>query len=97
MTAIFANLLKPPKVPAPGAAAHAAGTLQEIQAYKVSAKSKMRLKGEMLIGKFYDNVRHPLDPDNMSWLAIKWFLEQWKALMDRKKANHGQPPKLTKN
>jgi hypothetical protein len=30
MTAIFTNLLKPPKVPALGAAARAAGTLQEI-------------------------------------------------------------------
>jgi hypothetical protein len=57
----------------------------------------MRLKGVMLIAKFYDNVGHPLDPDNMVWPAIKWFLEQWKALMERKKANHGQPPKLTKN
>jgi hypothetical protein len=45
MMAIFTNLLKPPKVPAMGVAACAAGTLQEIQAYEVSAKSKMRLKG----------------------------------------------------
>ncbi len=97
MTAIFTNLLKPPKVPALGAAACAAGTLQEIQAYEVSAKSKMRLKWAMLIAQFYDNVGHPLDPDNMLWPVIKRFLEQWKALMERKKANHGQPPKLTKN
>jgi hypothetical protein len=33
----------------------------------------------------------------MSWPVIKRFLEQWKALMERKKANHDQPPKLTKN
>jgi hypothetical protein len=97
MTAIFTNLLKPPKVPATGAAACAAGTLQEIQAYEVSAKFKMRLKGERLIAKFYDNVGHPLDLDNISWPVIKHFLEQWKALMERKKADHGQPPKLTKN
>ena len=49
MTVIFTNLLKPPKVPALGAAARAAGNLQEIQAYEVSARSKMRLKGAMLI------------------------------------------------
>ncbi len=97
MTAIFTNLLKPPKVPALGVAARAAGTLQEIQAYEVSTKSKMRLKGAMLIAQFYDNVGCPLDPDNMLWPIIKWFLEQWKALMERKKADHGQPPKLTKN
>ncbi len=51
----------------------------------------------MLITQFYDNVGHPLDPDNMSWPVIKRFLEQWKALMERKKADHGQPPKLMKN
>jgi hypothetical protein len=97
MTVIFTNLLKPPKDPALGAAARAAGTLREIQAYEVSAKSKMRLKGAMLIARFYDNVGRPLGPDNMSWPVIKWFLEQWKGLMERKKADHGQPPKLTKN
>ncbi len=97
MMAIFTNLLKPPKVPALGAAARAAGTLQEIRAYEVSAQSKMRLKGAMLIAQFYDNVGCPLDQDNMSWPVIKRFLEQWKALMERKKADHGQPPKLTKN
>jgi hypothetical protein len=97
MTAIFTNLLKPPKVPAMGTAACAAGTLQEIQAYEVSAKSKMRLKGVRLIAKFYDNVGGPLDPDNMSWPVMKCFLEQWKALIERKKADHGQLPKLTKN
>jgi hypothetical protein len=74
MMAIFTNLLKPPKVPAIGAASCAAGTLREIQAYEVSAKSKMRLKGAMLIAQFYDNVERPLDPDNMSWPVIKRFL-----------------------
>ncbi len=67
MMAIFTNLLKPPKVPALGAAACAAGTLQEIQAY---------LKEAMLIAQFYGNIGCPLDPDNMSWPVIKQFLEQ---------------------
>jgi hypothetical protein len=57
----------------------------------------MRLKGAMLIVKFYDNVGRPLDPDIMLWIVIKHFHEQWKALMERKKADHGAPPKLTKN
>ncbi len=51
----------------------------------------------MLIAKFYYDVGLPLNPDNMSWIVIKRFLEQWKALMERKKADHGPPPKLTKN
>jgi hypothetical protein len=50
---IFLNLLKPPKVPAASAVALAAGCLCKIMAYKVLAKSKMRLKGALKIGKFY--------------------------------------------
>jgi hypothetical protein len=57
----------------------------------------MWLNGAMLIAKFYDDVGCPLDPDKRSWLIIKRFLEQWKALMERKRADHGQLPKLTKN
>jgi hypothetical protein len=97
LSAIFLNLYKPPKMPVPGAAAIAPGQLHEIPAFEVSAKSKMRLKRAMLIAKFYDDVCPPLVPDNMSWITIKQFLEQWKALMERKKADHGPPPKLTKN
>ena len=92
LNVIFLNLCKPPKIPATGAAAIAAGRLREIQANEVSAKSKMRLKGVMLIAKFYDDVGHPLDPANMAWPVIKCFLEQWKALMERKKAEIGTPP-----
>ncbi len=97
LSAIFSNLYKPRKVPVAGAAAIAAGQLREIPAFDVSAKSKMRLKGAMLIAKFYDDVGCPLDPGNMLGIVIKRFLEQWKALMERKKADHGAPPKLTKN
>jgi hypothetical protein len=97
LSAIFLNLYKPPKMPTAGAAAIAVGQLREIPAFEVSAKSKMRLKGAVLIAKFYNDVGRPLDPDNMSWIVIKRFLEQWKALMECKKAYHGPPPKLTKN
>ncbi len=48
----------------------------------------------MLIAKFYDDIGHPLDPDNMTWPVIKQFLEQWKDLMKCMKADHGSPPKL---
>jgi hypothetical protein len=75
---LFLNLLKPPKVPAAGAVALAVGRLHKIMAYKVSAKSKMRLKGALKIAKFYENVGHDLDPQNMTWLVIKCFLEQLK-------------------
>ena len=94
---IFLNLLKPSKVLAAGAATLAAGRLREIMAYEVLAKSKMRLKGAQKIAKFYENVGGNLDPQNMTWLVIKCFLEQWKALMERKKEDFGLPPKLTKH
>ncbi len=94
---IFLNLLKPPKVPAAGTVALAAGRLRKIMAYEVSAKSKMRLKGAQKIAKFYENVGRDLDPQNMTWLVIKRFLEQWKALMEHKKEDFGLPPKLTKH
>ena len=73
------------------------GRLREIQVYEVSAKSKMRLKGAMLIVKFYNDVGRPLDSANMAWPVIKRFLEQWKALMERMKTANGTPPKISKN
>jgi hypothetical protein len=97
LDAIFTNLVKPPKVAAIWLADCNAGLLLEIMAFEVSAKSKMRLKGAMKIAKFYENIDRPLDPDNMTWVVIKHFLEQWKALMERKKEDIGLPPKLTKS
>jgi hypothetical protein len=91
LEAIFLNLAKPPKVPGVGA------RLVEVRAYEVSAKSKMRLKGALKIAKFYENIDQDLDPENMTWLVIKRFLDQWKALMERKKEDHGLAPKLTKS
>ncbi len=97
LDAIFTNLAKPPKVQAICPADHQAGCLLEIMAFEVSAKSKMHLKGAMKIAKFYENIDRTLDPDNMTWVIIKHFLEQWKALMVRKKEDVGLPPKLTKS
>ncbi len=94
---LFLNLPKHPKVPAAGAVALATGRLRKIMAYKVLAKSKMCLKGALKIAKFYENVGRDLDPWNMTWLVIKCFLEQWKALIECKKANFSLPPKLTKH
>jgi hypothetical protein len=89
--AIFLNLAKPSKVPGVGA------RLVEVRAYEVSAKSKMHLKGALKIAKFYESIDGDLDPENMTWLVIKYFLDQWKALMERKKEDHGLAPKLTKS
>jgi hypothetical protein len=66
LDAIFTNLAKPPKVEATCLADPQAGCLLEIMAFKVSAKSKMCLKGAMKITKFYENIDRTLDPDNMT-------------------------------
>jgi hypothetical protein len=92
---IFLNLLKPPKVPTAGTVTLTVGRLRKVKAYKVSAKSKMRLKGALKIAKFYENVGRDHNTQNMTWLVIKCFLEQWKVLMEHKKENIGHPPKLT--
>ncbi len=48
--------------------------------------------------KFYDNVGHALDQDNMMWMVIKRFNEQHKALKARKAGDSAYgPPKLMKN
>ncbi len=97
LDAIFTNLAKPPKVEATCPADCQAGCLLEIMVFEVFAKSKMCLKGAMKIAKFYENIDWTLDPDNMTWVVIKHFLEQWKALMEHKKEDVGLPPKLTKS
>jgi hypothetical protein len=97
LDAIFTSLAKPPKVQAIRPADHQAGCLLEIIALEVSAKSKVRLKGAMKIAKFCKNIDWTLDPENMTWVVIKRFLEQWKALMEHKKEDVGLPPKLTKS
>jgi hypothetical protein len=97
LDAIFTNLAKPPKIEATRPADCQAGRLLEIMTFEVSAKSKLHLKGAMKIAKFYKNINWTLDPDNMTWFVINCFLEQGKALMERKKEDVGLPPKLTKS
>ncbi len=99
LDAIFTNLVKPPKVEAICPVDCQARHLLEFMAFEVSAKSKMCLKGAMKIAKFYvyENTDRTLDPYNMTWVVIKRFLEQWKALMERKKEDVGLPPNLAKS
>jgi hypothetical protein len=93
LDAIFTNLAKFPKVETTCPADCQAGRLLD----EDSAKSKMRLKGAMKIAKFDKNIDWTLDPDNMTWVVIKRFLEQWKALMEHKMEDVSLPPKLTKS
>jgi hypothetical protein len=95
LDAIFTNLAKPPKVEATCPADCQAGCL--FMAFEVSANFKMHLRGAMKITKFYKNINWTLDPDNMTWVVIKCFLEQWNALMEHKKEDVGLPPMLAKS
>jgi hypothetical protein len=88
---IFKNLANPAKNPFAG------GRLQEINAYTMSGKSKMQIEGAKKMAKFYETIGCPLDPDNMSWVVIKNFLEQHNALKDQKSSEKTAIPKITKN
>jgi hypothetical protein len=41
-------------------------------------------------------VGRVVSADDFLWPVVKSFLEQWKALLEKKKADVGQAPKLTK-
>jgi hypothetical protein len=88
---IFKNLANLAKIPITG------GRFQEIKAYALSGKSKMRIEGARKMAKFYETIGCPLDPDNMSWVVIKNFLEQHNVLKDRKSSEETAIPKITKN
>jgi hypothetical protein len=97
MDSIYGNLRKPAKVLRAGAAV-ICGEIQEIQAYKLLAKSQICLTIGAAASNFYNNIGRALDPDNMMWTVIKRFNKQHKMLMARKMADSTYvPPKLTKN
>ena len=97
MVLIFRNLCKPLKVLRAGAAG-GHGELQEVIAYKLLAKSQIRLTIAAQAVRFYEDTDRELNPANMLWGVIKLFDEQFKALMAGKKGHSFYvPPKLTKN
>ena len=93
MDKIFLNLAKPPKE-----ATANAGRLREVLPFVVTGKSKMRIVGAAKLVKFYKTISRPLDPSNMTWTVIKNFLEQYKALKERKSRSTDDTsiPKITK-
>ena len=92
LEALMKLLMKPPKVP------HGMhGALREVASYVVSAKSLIRINGACMLVLYYILVGRTLEPADMQWPVIKNFVEQWKALMEKKKADIGIPPKLTKD
>ena len=92
LDALVKLLLKPAKV------RHgAAGNLREVESYAIPAKSQIRIDGARKMVLYYILVGRPMEAADMMWPVIKNFVEQWKALMEKKKADIGLPPKLTKD
>ena len=50
-----------------------------------------------MIAWYYESVGCVLHPGNMECPVIMQFLEQWKALKEKKEAEAGLPPKLQKD
>ena len=91
---LFKLLAKPPKeMSGTGATA----TLKEVAAFVVPAKTMIRMHGARLIMAYYRLVGRNVNADDLFWPVVKSFVEQWKALLEKKKADVGQPPKLTKD
>ena len=57
----------------------------------------IHLHGVQKIVLYYKLVGRTIGPGGLLWPSVKNFVEQWKALMEKKDAEVGQPPRLTKN
>ncbi len=62
----------------------------------VSAKSQMRISASALAVKYYDTTGCELTPENMEWAVVQRFQEEWKAILEKKKKDIPNAPKLTK-
>ncbi len=91
---LFKILHKPPKVMV---GVGAAAVLTEVAAYVIPAKTMIRMHGVRLIMAYYRMVGRVVVADDILWPVVKSFVEQWNALLEKKKADVGQAPKLTKD
>ena len=92
LDALVKHLLKPAKFPG-----GACGGLREVESYAIPAKSQIRIDGAHKMVLYYILVGRPMEATDMMWPVIKNFVKQWKALMEKKKADIGLPPTLTKD
>jgi hypothetical protein len=75
----------------------AAAVLTEVAVYVIPAKTMIRMHGVRLIMAYYRMVGRVVVADDLLWPVVKSFVEQWQALLEKKKADVGQAPKLTKD
>jgi hypothetical protein len=55
------------------------------------------LQGVRIIVLYYKMVVRTIEPGDLLWPVVKNFVAQWKALMEKKDADVGLPPMLTKD
>ncbi len=90
LDALFKLLLNPAKV--------ASGNLlKEVASYVIPAKLQIRIDGACKMVLYYIIVGCTLEANNLLWPVIKNFVEQWEALMEKKNATIGKPPRLLKD
>jgi hypothetical protein len=73
------------------------GATMSIPAFVFGAKSYNRLKAASDLVRYYETVGRDLGAANMRWNpTIKIFHEHWKSLVERKKDDHPETPKITR-
>ncbi len=103
LDAIFCNLRESPRALQGGAGHGAVGCgggggrgLVDVEPFIIPAKSQMRIYASALVVKYYVATARELDPDNMPWVVVQRFHEEWKAIVEKKKMDVPDAPKLTK-
>jgi len=86
---IWENLRKPPQK------LNDKGKLENVAPFPISAKSQKRMLIATHAARFYDQVNRDITPAMMEWDTLKNFDLQYQALLDKKKQDEPDVPKLT--
>ena len=82
----------------PGGTVNAQGAIVPTPPFVLGAKSYLRIKAATKLVKYYETVGRDISAANMKWDPVmKTFIEHWEALVDRKKEDTPNIPKITKN
>lgn len=91
---VLENCKRPPQIPDP---ANATLMIND-QPYRMPAKSLMRLKVAAVAIKFYQDTSRPLAAGMLTWSTrLVSFQQQWAAILDLKKSDGQELPKITKS
>ena len=91
---VLKNCKRPPQIPDPANAA----LMINNQPYRMPVKSLMRLKVAALAIKYYQDTACPLTAGMLTWgTHLTSFQQQWTAILDLKKRDAQELPKITKS